>query len=93
MLKSAGLPVNQKMLIHGFITKGGKKLSKSTGNLIDPIELQERYGSDPVKYFIALNGGIEGDFDYTDERFHAVYTELGNSYGNLVNRIILIALK
>ena len=55
MLLSAGLPLPKTLLVHGFITSGGKKMSKSLGNVIDPIELINEYGAEAVRYYLVLH--------------------------------------
>ena len=52
MLMSANLPNSKQILIHGFINADGQKMSKSLGNVINPFELVEKYGTDPVRYFL-----------------------------------------
>lgn len=88
MLWSAGLDLPQKVFAHGFFTIDGEKISKSLGNVIDPVELSEQYGNDALRYFLLreIPFGADGDFSY--ERFRVVYeTELGNKLGNLVSRV------
>ena len=94
MLESAGLPRSQNILVHGFVTSGGNRLSKTLGNILDPIEMSQKYGSDAVKFFIATASGVGKDIDYTEEWFHAMYTDLlANNYGNFVNRVITLCQK
>lgn len=92
MLMSAGLPNSRQVLIHGFITVDGQKMSKSLGNVIDPFALVEKYGVDPVRYYLLreIPSGEDGDFSY--EKFEARYNgDLANGIGNLVARVATLA--
>lgn len=92
MLLSAGLPLPQTLLVHGFITSGGKKMSKSVGNVIDPEELLAEFGTDAVRYFLLRHISPLEDGDITREQFKAVYNgELANGLGNLASRIMQLA--
>jgi methionyl-tRNA synthetase len=89
MLKAAGVPVPTRLFAHGFITKGGKKLSKTTGNVIDPVALVDQYGPDAVRYFFLREGSFGQDWDYTDTAFVGRYNaDLANDFGNLVSRAL-----
>jgi methionyl-tRNA synthetase len=88
MLMSAGLPPSRQILIHGFVTVDGEKMSKSLGNVIDPFALVEKYGTDAVRYYLLreIPSGEDGDFSY--EKFEARYNgDLANGLGNLVARV------
>ncbi len=92
MLMSAGLPNSKQILIHGFITSGGEKMSKSLGNVVDPFELVEKYGTDAVRYWLLKEVPTFDDADFTLERFEQTYNaDLANGLGNLVNRIMALA--
>ncbi|MDP2652229.1 MAG: methionine--tRNA ligase [bacterium] len=92
MLMSAGLPVSQQIFIHGFITSEGKKMSKTLGNVIDPLALVEKYGSDAVRYVLLRHMSPFEDSDLTLEAFHDHYTaHLTNGLGNLVARVMKLA--
>lgn len=92
MLMSVGLPTSTQIFIHGFITSGGQKMSKSLGNTIDPLEYVERYGTDAVRYVLLRHIHPFEDSDLTKERFEEAYTaNLVNGLGNLVARVMKLA--
>ncbi len=92
MLLSAGLPLPKALFVHGFITSGGKKMSKTLGNIIDPEELITTYGSDAVRYFLLRHISPFEDGDITREGFKDAYTaNLTNGLGNLVARVMQMA--
>lgn len=94
MLMSAGLPNSKQIIIHGFITNAGQKMSKSLGNVIDPFELVDKYGTDAVRFFIAHDLNTFEDSDVTIEGIHQSYNaNLANGLGNLVARVAKLAEK
>ncbi len=94
MLMSAGLPNSKQIFIHGFITSGGQKMSKSLGNVIDPFELVEKYGTDAVRYYLLREFSPTEDGDFSIEKFTARYnSDLASGIGNLVSRTITLASK
>ncbi len=89
MLLSAKLPLPKSILVHGFITSGGKKMSKTLGNVIDPLELIKEYGRDAVRYYLARHISPFEDGDITTDGFKDVYNgELANGIGNVTSRIM-----
>mgnify|MGYP000025005756 CR=1 FL=1 len=91
MLFSAGLSLPQKILVHGFITVGGQKMSKSLGNIINPLEIIEKYGADSLRYFLLRESSPFEDLDFTFEKFkHRYNSNLAFGLGNLVSRIITL---
>lgn len=87
MLMSAGLPLPTEVIVHGYITASGQKLSKSLGNVVDPTELIGRYGVDAVRYFLLAEFSPFTDGDFSIERLVSRYnTDLANGLGNLVSR-------
>ncbi|OGH83669.1 MAG: methionine--tRNA ligase [Candidatus Magasanikbacteria bacterium RIFOXYA2_FULL_44_8] len=89
MLMSAGLPTSKQIFIHGFITSGGQKMSKSLGNVIDPLEVVAKYGTDAVRYFLLGAIPAHDDGDATDEKIKEFYgANLANGVGNLNSRIV-----
>lgn len=94
MLLSANLPTSAQIFIHGFITSGGQKMSKSLGNVVEPFSLINKYGTDAVRYFLlgALPSYDDGDF--TIEKFESFYTaHLANGLGNLTSRVLTMIEK
>lgn len=92
MLLSAGLPLQKSLLVHGLITSGGHKMSKTLGNVIDPYELIEEYGFEAVRYYLAREVSPFEDGDLTKERFKESYNaNLANGIGNLTSRIMKMA--
>ncbi len=88
MLMSAGLPNSRQIIIHGFVTSNGQKMSKSLGNVLNPFELMEKYGTDAVRFLIAHDLNTFEDNDITPERIHESYNaNLANGLGNLVARV------
>lgn len=94
MLMSLGLPTSKQILIHGFITSGGQKMSKSLGNVINPFELVEKYGTDSVRYFLLREISPTEDGDFTYEKFEQRYNaDLAKGLGNLVARVLTLGAK
>lgn len=92
MLLSAGLPLPRTIFVHGFITSGGRKMSKTLGNVIDPELLIKEYGAEAVRFYLARHISTFEDGDVTLESFKAAYNaDLANGIGNLVSRIMRMA--
>jgi len=92
MLMSAGLPMSKQVFIHGFITSNGHKMSKSLGNVIDPMKLIEKYGADAVRYILLRHMSPFEDSDLTLDAIHEHYiAHLTNGLGNLVARVMKLA--
>lgn len=94
MLMSAGVAPPQRVFGHGFLTKDGQKMGKSTGNTIDPIALVDRYGSDAIRYYFLKEIELGKDGDFNEKRFiTALNADLANDLGNLLNRTLKMAQK
>ena len=94
MLFSAGLPSSRQIYIEGFITSEGQKISKSSGNVIDPFELVEKYGTDAVRYYLARHIHPFEDSDFTEEKFREAYNaDLSNGLGNFAARVLALWVK
>lgn len=92
MLMSADLPASKQIWIHGFITSGGQKMSKSLGNVIDPFVIVEEYGREALRYYLARHIHPFEDSDFTMERFREAYNaNLANGIGNQVARVMRLA--
>ncbi|HEY7835121.1 MAG TPA: class I tRNA ligase family protein, partial [Ktedonobacterales bacterium] len=89
MLLSAGVPLPTTIFVHGYVTVGGGKISKSLGNVIDPVELVREYGTDTVRYYLLRDIPATEDGDFTLERLvRARNTDLADQLGNLLNRVV-----
>jgi len=87
MLKAMGLPMPRQILVHGWWQKDGEKLSKSTGNVVDPVAVIDEWGLDAFRYYVIRELDIGPDGNWTDAGFRSRYqAELANGLGNLVNR-------
>ncbi len=92
MLISAGIKNTDQVFYHGFINSGGQKMSKSIGNVISPVEMVERYGTDATRYLLLRHVHPFEDTDVTWERLDEWYNaDLVNGLGNLVARIMQMA--
>jgi len=92
ILLSAGIALPKSIFVHGYITVDGGKMSKSLDNVINPIELVEKYGTDPVRYFLLREISPTQDGDFTYQKFEERYkADLARGLGNLVARVITLA--
>ncbi len=88
MLLGLGISLPKVLLVHGFVTVGGAKMSKSLGNGVGPMEVINSYGTDAFRYYFSRHVPTQEDGDFTWEKFENSYNnELGNDLGNLVQRV------
>lgn len=89
LLMSAGIPLPKRVFGHGFLTKDSKKISKTTGNIINPNALIDEFGTDAVRYFFMREYTFGSDGDFTRGAFILrVNSDLANDLGNLLNRTL-----
>jgi len=89
MLKACGMALPKSLLVHGFWLNSGQKLSKSTGNVINPLDLIEQFGADAFRYFLIREMNVGQDSDFSYEQFLTRYNDdLGNDLGNLLSRLL-----
>src|SRR3954449_800011 len=89
MLMAADLPVPQHVFVHGYLLLDGEKMSKSLGNVLDPFEIIERFGTDALRYYLLRDVTFGEDGSVSTEAFERRYdTELANELGNLANRTL-----
>jgi methionyl-tRNA synthetase len=95
MLMAADLPVPQHVFVHGFLLGAdGRKMSKSLGNVLDPFEVIEAYGTDALRFYLMRDVSFGGDGSVGIDAVRARYeSELANEYGNLASRTIAMLLR
>jgi len=94
MLLSAGLPLPKEVIVHGFLTVDGRKMSKSLGNVISPLKLRERYDSDSIRYLLLRETPFGDDGDFSEKVLISRHNnELADKLGNLVSRVSALAEK
>ena len=94
MLLGAGLPLYRHLNVHGWINFGGERMSKSSGNMPDPIEYQKKYGTDVLRFFLMREITYGLDSDFTEERLIERYNaDLANDLGNLTSRVLAMAAR
>jgi methionyl-tRNA synthetase len=93
-LMSANLSLPKQVFGHGFLLARGEKMSKSLGNVVDPMELATRYGVDALRYFLLREVSFGQDGSYSNEAIvNRVNSELANSFGNLAQRSLSMIFK
>ena len=93
-LLAAKLEPPKKVYGHGWILSGEEKMSKSKGNILDPIEIIDRYGLDPLRYYLIKEVSFGNDGNISQERLEdCINSDLANNYGNLCQRVIAFTIK
>lgn len=94
ILKSAGLALPTRILVHGYLTVDGRKIGKSNGNGVDPFALVDRYGTDALRWYLLRHVRSTEDADFSEARLVAAHDgELADQLGNLVNRTLAVLRK
>jgi methionyl-tRNA synthetase len=94
MLLALNLPLPKMVFAHGFFTINGQKMSKTIGNVIDPVELAASYGADAVRFFLMSEFAFGSDGDVSVDKFKERYNAfLANGLGNVVARVLTLAEK
>jgi len=94
MLKHAGVRIPDRLLTHGFLTSEGQKMSKSLGNVVVPAEVIEKYGVDPLRFYLSHEIPVGRDGDFSWDRMQKLYdAKLRNDIGNLLNRVLTLLKK
>ncbi len=89
MLKACGIELPRHLLVHGWWMMSGAKMSKSTGSVVDPLSMLDRFGTDAFRYFVMREMNVGQDSDFSEELFLRRYTsDLGNDLGNLLSRLL-----
>ncbi len=88
LLMGAGLPLPRKILAHGWWVVEETKMSKSLGNVVDPLELRSSFGTDALRWYLMREMPTGQDASYTPDRFLVRYEELSNILGNLAHRVV-----
>lgn len=94
LLMAAGIPLPKQIVGHGWLLLESGKMSKSKGNVVDPLVLMDKYGVDAVRYFLLREMPFGADVQYSEEALvHRVNQDLANDFGNLFNRTTAMAQK
>ncbi|MEK9174828.1 MAG: methionine--tRNA ligase [Patescibacteria group bacterium] len=94
MLLATGLALPRSIFAHGFVSVEGRKMSKSSGNIVDPVPLVKKYGTDALRYYLLREISSYDDGDFSLRKFEDRYTgDLSNGLGNLVARTVALGEK
>src|SRR5690606_23572669 len=94
LLMAADLPLPESLLVHGWIQVDKQKMSKSRGNVVDPMELATTYGADQVRYYLMRYISVNTDGEFSiDAIEQSISSDLANDLGNVVHRMVLLADK
>ena len=94
LLMAAGLPVPQRLFIHGYLLLDGEKMSKSLGNVLDPFEVMDRFGTDALRFYCFREVSFGQDGSVSTAGFESRYeSELANEYGNLASRTLAMVTR
>ena len=93
-LLAAKIPLPKKVYGHGWILSGDEKMSKSKGNILDPIEIINEYGLDPLRYYLIKEVSFGNDGNISQDRLEdCINSDLANNFGNLCQRVVAFAIK
>ena len=93
-LLAANIPIPKRIYGHGWILSGDEKMSKSKGNILDPLDVIEKYGLDPLRYYLLKEVSFGNDGNISKEKLeNCINSDLANNYGNLCQRVLAFASK
>jgi methionyl-tRNA synthetase len=94
MLKAAGVRIPDRLLVHGFLTSEGEKMSKSLGNVVVPQDVIDKYGVDALRFYLSHEVPVGRDGDFSWKRLEEMYdAKLRNQLGNMLNRALVLLRK